>query len=257
MILQQIKLNETLEQNCRENLNKYLINAGQLNVKDNVNHLMSIDGYFERNQYIESVVPDFFLNDHKILISGMAVGSEMIAAKDFGAGKVYGTEVTQFYVETAQKRLKNIGNMHCAIYDGHTLPFESEMLDGILSGHIIEHTSDPYEYLEEHLRVLKPGGHLFLEFPTRYYHIELHMLVPSFEWLPRILRNGIYKLFSAKLSPLSVEIKKRYANIINTHLKQVSLIGIRYMLRKMRQSSQVIHFSKLQPGIVRCIMKKR
>lgn len=47
------------------------------------------------------------------------------------------------------------------------LPFEDESLDYVLSSHLIEHCWDVLGTLDEWLRVLKPGGYIFMIVPHR------------------------------------------------------------------------------------------
>jgi SAM-dependent methyltransferase len=176
-----------------------------------VNSLLAVDDYASRFQYLQSVIGvDAFQPETRIFISGFSVGSEMIAARQFGFGKIHGAEVDQFLVSVCRKRLCQFPDMYPVHYDGSSLPYESDLFDVLVSGHIIEHTKSPEYYLRECMRVLAPGGHLFLEFPTRYHHRELHTLLPSFEWSPRPLRNAILLILSGRLSPLNQPAKDRY-----------------------------------------------
>ncbi len=54
------------------------------------------------------------------------------------------------------------------IDDGEKLPSQPDSsVDFIIANHFIEHTEDPLETLASHLRVLRPGGILFLGVPDR------------------------------------------------------------------------------------------
>ncbi len=46
------------------------------------------------------------------------------------------------------------------------IPFESDFFDYIVASHIIEHLNDPLSFFQECMRVLKPGGKLYLEAPS-------------------------------------------------------------------------------------------
>ena len=70
------------------------------------------------------------------------------------------------------------------------------------------------------MRILKTGGHLSLEFPNRFYYIELHTKLPSLEWMPRNIRDAALKMLSARFSPLSASVKVRYLSIVTTMLQQ-------------------------------------
>jgi ubiquinone/menaquinone biosynthesis C-methylase UbiE len=222
-----------------------------------VNSLLTIVNYTCRFQYLQSIIgTDACRPETRIFISGFSVGSEMIAARQFGFGKIHGAEVDHFLLAVCQKRLSQFQDMYPVYYDGTTLPYENEQFDVLVSGHIVEHTRIPELYLKECMRVIAPGGYLFLEYPTRYHYKELHTLLPSFEWLPRPLRNGILLALSSRISPLNQPSKERYRSIVKTKLKQISMWQIRYMLMKNGYRPIVLNSMKAAPGIIRCVMQK-
>ena len=135
-------------------------------------------------------------------------------------------------------------------------PTKTSYFDLLLSGHIIEHTASPLEYLRESLRVIRPGGVLSLEFPTRYHLIEMHTGLVSFEWLPTRLRNAIVRLLSSRMSPLSELHKGWYESFITTGLRQVSRPDIFRWLRQIGVRYQELHHAMPAPGIVRTVLRK-
>ena len=54
------------------------------------------------------------------------------------------------------------------------LPFGDNMFDLVVASHVIEHISDPIKFFSDAIRVLKPGGVLFLEAPS-----ERSILLPG------------------------------------------------------------------------------
>jgi SAM-dependent methyltransferase len=54
------------------------------------------------------------------------------------------------------------------------IPAPDDSFDFIVAGHIIEHIADPVRFLGDVLRVLKPGGRLYIEAPS-----ERSMMVPA------------------------------------------------------------------------------
>lgn len=51
------------------------------------------------------------------------------------------------------------------IADGTNLPFKDNTLDYVLSSHVIEHFFDPIAAIQEWLRVIRPGGYVFMIAP--------------------------------------------------------------------------------------------
>ena len=52
---------------------------------------------------------------------------------------------------------------HTAIADALALPFPDATFDLVLSQAVIEHVTDPQRYADEIVRVLRPGGHVYVE----------------------------------------------------------------------------------------------
>lgn len=50
-------------------------------------------------------------------------------------------------------------------YDGHAFPFADKSFDSVLCNQVLEHVFHPDEFLEEIVRILKPGGKLLLTVP--------------------------------------------------------------------------------------------
>jgi SAM-dependent methyltransferase len=57
--------------------------------------------------------------------------------------------------------------------DAHTLPFKDASFDAVVAIAVYEHLARPWEVTEEIERVLKPGGHLYVEAPfLAPYHAD-------------------------------------------------------------------------------------
>jgi SAM-dependent methyltransferase len=180
----------------------------------------------------------------------------MIIARRYGFQEIFGTEVAPEYVQIASQRLLDQNGFQVFLYDGRNLPFANDAFTAIVSGHIIEHTPSPYEYLKEHIRVLAPGGFLFLEFPNRYYPIELHTGLPSLEHLPRPLRFLGLRCRASRLSRFSPDQRKLYRYILDT-LQPVSAWQIRMYLSLMSlPKSRVVHQYSPAAGFTRMLITK-
>jgi len=222
-----------------------------------VDTLMDLRNIVPRYIYLDSVIGLRALPPSSpILISGFSLGAEMIVARRYGFGPVYGVEVDPCLVRLCQKRLSYLPDMHPSYYEGTYLPYQDDQFLVVGSGHVIEHTDDPTIYLTECMRVLAPGGYLSLEFPTRYHHTELHTGLPSFEWLPRPVRNTILRLISSRISPLDSGRKNRYQSIVGTNLQQISMGGIKRRLNRSGYRWTLHDHRVAAPGIIRCVIQK-
>jgi SAM-dependent methyltransferase len=75
--------------------------------------------------------------------------------------------------------------------DGELLSaFEDGSLDFVIANHFIEHTQDPLATIGNHLRVLKPGGILYLAAPEKRQTFDRERDVTSIEHVVRDHRDG-------------------------------------------------------------------
>ena len=248
---------EAVEAEVRRTLTQHYEELGHWNASEAAAAGVSLDGVRDRIAYVTSKVPPEMFSEHSIvLISGMGAGSEMLVARERGAGTVYGVEVDPLSVELCTRRFEGLKGLFPRLYDGENLPFEAASINLVLSGHIIEHTNSPYHYLMELLRVLRPEGWLFLEFPTRFHWRELHTGLPSVEWLPRPMRNGLLGLAANRFSPFEESTKNKCRTIVGTGLKQISTGRVRRWLSRGRHSATLADVVRPVPGVVRCLIRK-
>lgn len=235
-----------------QELTDYLTSSGQSNVKENLeNLLISNKGYIDRFKFFTPYIsPDYF---DSILISGCAVGSELIVAKNFGYQTMYGVDIDSKLIEIAKKRLTK-KEFKLMSYDGANLNIPSESISTVYSGHVIEHTADPENYFKECLRVIRNGGFFFLEFPNRYHWEELHTRTISFEWLPFEIRRII--LLSLEQYYLNINFKLSCLfRDVRTTLRQISIGSIKKYISNQKRRVEIINVSRPTPGYVRMIMK--
>jgi SAM-dependent methyltransferase len=250
-------LNASAQKEAEELLRSRFKELQYWNVEDAVGASMSLDGTRSRFVYLRSVLPESVFNSGaRAFVSGTEAGGEMIVAREYGFGPVHGVDVDAAFVEVARRRVAGLEGFDCRLYDGTTIPHPDGFFDVVLSGHVIEHTADPRGYLRELLRVLKKGGHLFLEYPTRYHHTELHTGLKSVEWVPGPLRKAALRFLSSRFSPLEPESRRRYFTILDTDLKPISLPRIRFWIARSAYRATLLDATKAAPGVIRTVFRK-
>jgi len=138
------------ESTARIALAAYLSRIYQANIDKNIYELISIDNgvFADRfNYFCPKLEPLAF---EKALISGCAAGSEPALDLKYGFREAVGTEVTADYVSVAKLRFEHVPELSFVQYDGASLPFPNDSFSMVISGHIIEHTPSPFDYLKEH-----------------------------------------------------------------------------------------------------------
>lgn len=246
-------INNLIENNCKNLLRDYLKDQSEDYISKQIIFLFEINGGFlDRfnffNKYLDQNTKD------NLLVSGSAVGSELIQAINFGFKNIIGTEVDDIYIKISNQRLSEYKNIKTIFYDGKNLPFKDNEFTAIMSSHIIEHTGNPSLYLMEHFRCLSSGGLMYIEFPDRNNFIELHTNTISFERFPLKLRNFFLTIMSKNLF-IKKSQRMKYSLVKET-LLPISVKDIKKWLSLNRIAYKIIGKQVPARGVIRLIVKK-
>lgn len=175
----------------------------------------------------------------KFLDIGCFKGHLLTAAHKRG-WSVYGTEISRQAVAYARQKAQLsvfLGSLEAAAYP-------TRSFDAIVMLDVIEHLSDPLEYLREIRRILRPGGGLYLDTPNyssltrRFYGKEWANFFPWHQYyftpqtLSRLLQTAglqVQHLEAIGVSPLSrynayqsLITQQSIANSSRRHLKSLA-----------------------------------
>lgn len=139
----------------------------------------------------------------------------------------------EHYPELAKYRLVNVD----VIDDGETLGTQPDCsADFIVANHFIEHTEDPLGTLASHLRVLKPGGILYLAVPDRRRTFDSDRPATPLEHVIQDHREG-----PAWSRPIHLE---EWARLVD----KVPITEIPARVRALDESQYSIHFHVWTPA---------
>lgn len=164
-----------------------------------------INDWINKIEITRNIVADFRLRvadprGLKILDAGSGNGGTCISFAEAGA-EVFGIDVENDLIEIARLFAESYKvKAEFVLYDGETIPFSDNSFDAALSISVLEHVSDPINYLSEILRVLKPGGYLYLALPNRLWPRETHTLLWGITYLSYKAADMITRFF--KRNPL-------------------------------------------------------
>lgn len=116
---------------------------------------------------------------------------------------------------------------------GEAIPFPDATFDLVYSNNVLEHTSNPAQVLREAVRVLKPGGRLFVEVPNFLAYYEGHYLIPQ----PPILWSGMLAFWVRA-------VFGRDPSFARTLRTEINPIWLRKTLRRINQH-YAIHLESL------------
>jgi len=122
--------------------------------------------------------PDRLFRDKTVLDIGCGAGGKTIYYASLGVRQIIGLEILDKYKEEAEQIAKkyhqeNVFSYHTG--DAAKMSFKSNTFDTIIMNDAMEHVANPEAVLMECYRVLKPGGHLYINFPPYYHPFGAHL----------------------------------------------------------------------------------
>jgi ubiquinone/menaquinone biosynthesis C-methylase UbiE len=100
----------------------------------------------------------------KCLDAGCGGGRFCVAMSRLGAEKVGGIDISEGAVNEANARFekRQLSQARAKVASVLEIPYNDKHFDYVVSSGVIHHTPDPYKGFQELVRVLKPGGKIFL-----------------------------------------------------------------------------------------------
>ena len=122
----------------------------------------SVELFFARHK--KWGIPLEWFKDKICLDAGCGGGRFVVALGKLGAKKAYGIDISPEAIQAAHLRIDERGLDNAEVREASvlSLPFEDNYFDYVVSSGVIHHTPDPKKAFNELVRVLKPGGKLFL-----------------------------------------------------------------------------------------------
>jgi len=116
--------------------------------------------------------------DKTVLDIGCGAAGKSLYYASLGAKMVHGADVVERYREESkklsiEKGLEDKFEFH--LCDAKNLEFEIETFDTIIMNDSMEHVAEPEEVVKECMRVLKPGGRLFINFCPYHHPFGAHL----------------------------------------------------------------------------------
>lgn len=150
------------------------------------------EGQERRLNLVRHYVP---LEGARILDAGCGLGLYMRHFRAF-SDQVYGVDIDPERVHQARA----VG-LNALVASAEALPFDDGWFDVVFSHEVLEHVRDDAAAVRDAYRVLRPGGHLVVYAPNRWYPFETHGVywrgtyrfgnVPLVNYLPDRWRNRL------------------------------------------------------------------
>lgn len=121
--------------------------------------------------YLENYSIKEMFSGKRILDFGCGEAGKSVYYASLGAKEVVGVDIIPEYKERAIRfaQKHDCSNFSFICANVASLPVPSDQFDTIIMNDFMEHVSEPEEALRETMRILRPGGRAFINFPP-YYH---------------------------------------------------------------------------------------
>ncbi len=128
--------------------------------------------------YLKNYTTDEMFRDKVVVDIGCGAAGKSLYYASCGAKEVIGVDILEKYREEAEGLAKSLqlqDRFRFIAADATMLPFEPDTIDTIIMNDAMEHVDRPEAILEEALRVLKPGGRLYVNFPPYNHPFGAHL----------------------------------------------------------------------------------
>lgn len=121
-----------------------------------------------RRKIFQKVLQKYLQENEKVLDVGCGTGGNMLLLKQYG--EVHGVDMS----DEALQYAKTAGYTSLTKADGASMPITENSFDAVFAIDVLEHIDNDVQALKEWLRVVKPGGIVFLSVPAFQFLWSYH-----------------------------------------------------------------------------------
>ena len=144
--------------------------------------------------FLDLIEEQFFpFQGKRVLDIGCGKGGIIISCALRGATEAIGIDIDEKELEIARRRASSYGlkNVQFLKNKGEDLFFPDNSFDLVIATSVLEHVENPHKVLKEMVRVLSPGGVIFIVSPNPLFPREGHYKIFYIPYLPKRL-GGFY-----------------------------------------------------------------
>lgn len=128
--------------------------------------------------FLDKYTPEEMFSGKRVLDMGCGAAGKSLYYASLGAVHVTGVDIVEHYEAEAYALADSLGlsdkfTFVCA--SAFDLPFADCSFDVIIMNDFVEHVSDPEGALREAMRLLAPGGRIYINFPPYYHPYGAHL----------------------------------------------------------------------------------
>lgn len=135
-------------------------------------------GEFTIQNYLDYTDKETMFREKNVLDIGCGAGGKSLYYASLGAKHVFGVDVVENYKEESEKLAEKLGladKFSFLTADAKELPYPDNTFDTVIMNDAMEHVGDPAGVLREVIRVLSPGGKIYINFPPYNHPFGAHL----------------------------------------------------------------------------------
>ena len=192
-------------------------------------------------------------HDYLDIGCGYGVNSEV-----FGKGleNIYCSDRDKVNLVKCKEYMNRTENVFYIAADVQSLPFKKEHFDFVTAISLIEHVTNQEQMLKEALRILKYNGQLVMQFPNKYFFMELHSGIPFYWLIPDFAKPWVSKkLGYSGLSEIKIPTHGKIEKIIKkiNPLIDVKVIGVVYPVEIVPPRFRIFYYILRKMGVFRIV----
>ncbi len=211
--------------------------------------------------YLERYSIEEMFAEKRVLDFGCGEGGKSVYYAGLGAKQVVGVDLMPEYEERAMRFAEKHGCSHflflCA--DASSLPILPDQFDTIIMNDFMEHVSDPEKTLRETIRILRPGGRAFINFPPYHHPYGAHLSDEiSIPWVHELFDEQTiineYKSRVRNLPDGEERIRLRFSTGEDgldhlTYINHMTIKRFEDMLERLAIEPEYYHLTPLRPWL--------
>lgn len=204
-------------------LQKHYLNMVGWSKKDIDDRIYDEINMLREITFVKKFKNNYEVRNKSILDVGCGLGGYVVQLGLEGA-KAVGMEPSEGYSTVAKKRIKKYNlqeKCRCVVSSGEIIPLKDNSFDYIICFSVLEHVSDPYSVIDEMVRVVKPGGIIFIQTENYFSFWDAHYRILWFPLMPK------------KLAKIYLKIRGKDTYVFENYITYVTFFSLKKYINKM------------------------
>ena len=135
-------------------------------------------GYDTIKLYLDRYTTDDMFAGKDVLDMGCGAAGKSLYYVSLGARHVTGVDIVEHYRAKAEGMAEQLGfsdRFTFVLGSAYEMPFADKCFDTVIMNDFMEHVDNPAAALREAMRLVRPGGRIFINFPPYYHPTGAHL----------------------------------------------------------------------------------